>query len=88
MANDYILLLKKNYSDAIKHARACGEAWRAAGRPWNCQVKTDYDNACNASRVLLLRLGEALGHSSNNEAPSLVNGVPSFVSDAIHASRE
>ncbi len=84
MANDYILLLKKNYNDAVKHARACGEAWIAAGRPWNCQMKTNYDNACDASRVLLVRLSEALG----NGKPTLVNGVPSFVSEAIHASRE
>jgi hypothetical protein len=84
MANDSILLLTKNYNDAVKHAHVCGEAWKAAGRPWNCQVKTDYDNACESSRVLLVRLSEALG----NGKPSLVNGVPSFVSEAIHASRE
>lgn len=84
MTNDYILSLKKNYNDAVKHARLCGEAWIAAGRPWNCQVKTDYDNACDASHVLLVRISEALG----NGQPSLMNGVPSFVADAIYASHE
>ncbi len=84
MANDYILLLKKNYNDAVKHARVCGDAWVAAGRPWNCQVKTEYDNACNRSREILIKLSEALGHGE----PSLVNGVPSFVRTAIYAARE
>jgi len=56
--------LIENYKLAVKQAFVCRASWEAAGKPWNCIVKEDYDKACEKSGELLKTIRTFYGDSS------------------------